>query len=182
MKMPINPLDLFRAWGMFPPWLWLLIAFVILWPVIKRLAEDWFDERRFARAGLKDIKRMSGEDFEKYLEHLFRALGYKVKRTPYQGDYGADLIVTSPDGKRFAVQAKRWRGRTVGNDALYEVLGGQAYYKCEGTIVITTSKYSEAAKRMAAETGTQLWGLNDLIAAMEKVKALQKTSHRKQAV
>jgi hypothetical protein len=36
---------------------------------------------------------MDGIDFEKRLKVMFGDLGYKVKRTPPSGNYGADLVL-----------------------------------------------------------------------------------------
>lgn len=156
------------------PFPWQFYAFIAImvvlnfgFPLAMRLWREMQEEQRFARAGLKDIKTMSGLDFEKYLERLFRNLGYQVERTPYQGDYGVDLILVHPSGKRTAVQAKRWKGKSVGVEALQQVIGGAAYHKCQETLVVTTSGYTDPAKRMAQETGTKLWGLNELVKAME---------------
>lgn len=53
-----------------PWWFYAVIAIPIVWPLIQRILSDLAEERRFARAGLSDVKRMSGRDFEKYLDHL----------------------------------------------------------------------------------------------------------------
>lgn len=36
---------------------------------------------------------MDGKDFEMFLETLLQKQGYRVQRTQYRGDYGADLIL-----------------------------------------------------------------------------------------
>lgn len=153
------------------PWqLYAFLAAAIALPLIQRLVEERIEQRRFERAGLADVKRMSWRDFEKYLAHLFRSLGYKVELTPPSGDFGVDLILTDGTGKRIAVQAKRWKNKKVGNDAVQAVVGGAAYYKCSQTIVITTSGYSDQAVKMAKETGTHLWGLKELGDRVERIR------------
>ncbi len=59
---------------------------------------DAYEKQRLAKSGIDDIDQMSGKTFEKYLEVLFEKLGYRVERTPYIGDYGADLesMLTKP--------------------------------------------------------------------------------------
>ena len=69
-----------------------------------------YDER-FTR-----IDSMSGAEFERALEELFDLLGYDVERIGGYKDNGADLVVTR-DGRRTAVQAKRW-SRPVGIEAV----------------------------------------------------------------
>lgn len=153
-----------------PWWFYAAIAVPIVWPLIERLAKELINERRFARAGLTDVKKMTGRDFENYLGHLFRGMGFKVEITPAAGDFGVDLILTDASGKRIAVQAKRWKQR-VGNEAVQAVVGGAAYYKCQETMVVTTSGYTPKAVQMARETGTRLWDVRDLADAMDKVRA-----------
>ena len=50
--------------------------------------------RRLRRSGIAEIDKMSGLEFEQYVEWLFRKLGYSVERTKYQGDFGADLVIS----------------------------------------------------------------------------------------
>lgn len=87
---------------------------IMLWPLwvflgvilfLRALFALW-EWRRLARSGIRDIDRMDGKTFEKYLQVLFMRLGFHVERTRYIGDYGADLVV-SKDGKKSIVQAKR---------------------------------------------------------------------------
>ncbi|NLO42023.1 MAG: restriction endonuclease, partial [Bacteroidales bacterium] len=49
--------------------------------------------KRLIASRIDDIDIMDGKAFEKYLEALFKKLGYRVERTRYLGDYGADLVV-----------------------------------------------------------------------------------------
>ncbi|HYF93973.1 MAG TPA: restriction endonuclease [Symbiobacteriaceae bacterium] len=155
----------------FPWWFYALFAVPIVWPLIQRLVQEIIDERRFARAGLSDIRRMSWRDFEKYLAHLFRSLGYQTEVTPPSGDYGVDVILTDGSGRRIAVQAKRWKGKKVGAPEIQKTIGGAAYYKCQQAIVVTTSGYTDQAQEMARKTGVQLWGLKELGDAMELARS-----------
>lgn len=74
--------------SLFPWWFYLTIGVLIALPLIQRLVQEVIQEHRFARAGLSDVRRMSWRDFEKYLDHLFRSLGYQTELTPPSGDYG----------------------------------------------------------------------------------------------
>jgi restriction system protein len=98
---------------------------------------------------------MSGEDFEARLLVLFRGLGYAAELTPAQGDFGADLILTR-DGVRTAVQAKR-HTRRIGNAAVQQALAGREHYGCQRAIVVTSSYFTEAARRQAASARVELW-------------------------
>lgn len=154
-----------------PWWFYAAIAVPIVWPVIQLLIRTYADERRYVRAGLSDIKKMHWRDFEKYLGHLFRSLGYQADVTSGSGDYGVDVILTDSSGRRTAVQAKHWRGRKVGAVEIQKTIGGAAYYKCQQMIVVTLSGYTNQAREMARETGVQLWGLQELGDAVELAKS-----------
>lgn len=71
---------------------------------------------KLERANIHEIDKMSGTTFERYLAQFFKKQGLQVKRTGGQGDYGADLILTSAN-KKVVVQAKRWQ-KNVGYEAI----------------------------------------------------------------
>src|SRR5947208_580350 len=73
---------------------------------------------KLAGADLHEIDRLSGEQFEQFLEILFERLGYQTEVTG-RYDQGADLILTR-EGIRTAVQAKCWK-QPVGIEAVRAV-------------------------------------------------------------
>ena len=110
---------------------------------------------------LKNIDKMNGYDFEKYIEVLCISLGYKVLRTQDSKDYGADLII-SKRGKRIAVQTKRYKSN-VGLKAVQEVVASKAMYGCNEAMVITNSFYTKPAMELAKKNNVTLWNREDLI-------------------
>ncbi|HOJ74318.1 MAG TPA: restriction endonuclease [Phycisphaerae bacterium] len=101
-----------------------------------------------------DIDHMDGTEFERYLESVFTALGYRVQHTGQSGDQGVDLIVQTATA-RVAVQAKCWQA-SVGNSAVQEVHAGKVYYQCDACAVVTNSYFTESARMLAAAVGCQL--------------------------
>jgi len=89
--------------------LWLLLGMLIVSPAALRLGFSWYERRRLARSGIWEIDRMDGLTFERFLEGLFQGLGFRVERTRFRGDYGADLLLWK-EGVRTVVQAKRGPG------------------------------------------------------------------------
>jgi len=74
--------------GLLALWqMWLFLGVIAL---IKFFFILW-EKNRLSKSGIDEIDRMDGKTFEKYLEALFEKLGYRVERTQYVGDYGADL-------------------------------------------------------------------------------------------
>jgi len=135
----------------------------LVWPVwvitgvtiAGRLLRKRYQARRFHKAGMLDVDRFTGRQFEQYLQFLFEKLGFKTTLTPPQGDFGADLILER-DGLRTAVQAKRFAG-TVGVDAVQQVVAAMPFYECNRAIVVTNSYFSQRAKDLAKANQVELW-------------------------
>ncbi|MCB0111489.1 MAG: restriction endonuclease [Caldilineaceae bacterium] len=138
-----------------PIWLFGLVMIVI------KMAMTYRKNVRLAKAGIAEIDKLGGEDFEKYLEMLFRKLGYSVKRTPYHGDFGADLVLQK-NGAQTVVQAKRYQ-RSVGVKAIQEAVAAKDYYQCDNAMVVTNSHYSQQARKLAAANKVELWDRTQLV-------------------
>lgn len=146
-------------------------AFLLMpvWPALL-LIQAWTRRRAAQRAvlpaaALGSLDVLAGEDFEVQLQHLFRRLGYRADTTPRTGDFGADLLLTGPDGQTWAVQAKRYE-RPVGVQAVQEVLGAVAFYGTHRGMVVTNRTFTPAAREMAQRTGITLWDRSELARVM----------------
>lgn len=146
---------------------WYMWVFLLVVAFIKLLIRLW-EMKRLADSGLNDIDIMDGKTFEKYLEALFKKLGYKVERTRYVGDYGADLVVRK-NGIKTVIQAKRYK-KNVGVKAIQEAVAAKGYYSCEKAMVVTNSLYTKQAVELARANDVQLWDRNDLVKALLSVK------------
>lgn len=130
---------------------WLVICVMIVGRLVRKL----YMNRRFKQAGMLDIDRLTGHQFEQYLQFLFEKLGFKTHLTPSQGDFGADLIIER-DGLRMAVQAKRFNG-TVGVGSVQQVVAAMPVYECNRAMVVTNSYFSQQAKELAKANNVELW-------------------------
>jgi restriction system protein len=147
----------------------LVQLFVLLWPLtlvaviilLFRIGAYLYRSYRLSKAGMADLDKLNGEDFERYLEILFKKLGYQVQRTPYQGDYGADLILRRGN-EQISVQAKRYN-RTVGVKAVQEAVTAKDYYSCNKAMVVTNSYFSRQARTLAKANNVELWDRNELV-------------------
>lgn len=136
-------------------------------------------ERKLMQSGIREIDVMKGEDFEEYLAVLFKKLGvYQIETTPKSKDFGADLILTNGNGRRLVIQAKRYE-RTVGVDAIQQVIGAKGYYNAQDAWVITNQDFSEGAKDLAKSTNVRLTNRNALI---ELILEAQKQTTAEQTV
>ncbi len=100
---------------------------------------------------LERIDNFSGIEFEHYIAHLLRIQGYQAEVTPPSSDKGVDVIAQK-EGRRFAVQVKRYDGK-VSQDAVMQVIAGQSYYACDVAMVVTNSHFNQNAVEYAERTG-----------------------------
>ncbi len=147
--------------------IWLLVLALAL-----RYGLPWLfahqKKKRLAASGIADIDTMDGKAFEEYLEVLFGKLGYKVERTRYVGDYGADLI-TQKDGVKTVIQAKRY-GKAVGIKAVQEAVAAKGMYGCTEAMVVTNSRFTQAAKELARANRVTLWDRDRLVDTLLRVR------------
>ena len=111
---------------------------------------------------------MDGKAFEEFLEVLFGKLGYKVERTRYVGDYGADLI-TQKDGVKTVIQAKRY-GKAVGIKAVQEAVAAKRMYGCTEAMVVTNSTFTRTAGELARANRVVLWDRDRLVEMLLSVR------------
>ncbi|NHM27696.1 restriction endonuclease [Desulfofundulus sp. TPOSR] len=118
-----------------------------------------------ARACMRLIDQMRGQDFERFLDLMFRRLGYKTILTPELKDHGADVILIDSNGRKIAVQAKklRYSKNRVGVKALGELYRGMKWYGCDGGIVITNQYFTDQAIEEARKFGIALWDRPQII-------------------
>ena len=154
----------------------LIKGFLALWPMwlvlgflyAVKLGFKIWEKHRLSKSGINEIDHMDGLTFEKYLEVLFEKLGYKVERTQYVGDYGADLITTK-DGVRTVIQAKRYKNK-VGIKAVQEAVAAKGKYKCTKAMAVTNSFYTKQAIELAWANNVELWNRDQLIKALLSIK------------
>jgi len=104
-------------------------------------------KKKYKKAGIYEIDKMTGEEFENFCKALLERYNFKVKKTKKFGDYGVDLIATN--GKRkIAIQCKRWN-RKVNIKAIQEVVAGKNYYRCNEAMVITNNFFTDNAIKLA---------------------------------
>ena len=143
---------------------WYFWSFLILIAVI-RIVYGIYQHHLLSKAGMLEIDKMTGEQFEERLQILFTNLGYEAKRTSpgkVRPDYGVDLVIKK-DGVKIAIQAKCYKKQLVGEDAIREALAGKNYYYCNKARVVTNSNYSKMAWRLARVNNVELWNRNYLI-------------------
>ncbi|MNK38770.1 Restriction endonuclease [compost metagenome] len=130
------------------------------------------------KVSIKDIDRMEdGKEFEEYLYRLFLALGYEdAYKTVSSRDFGADLVFTDRDGERNVIQAKRYaESNPVGLSAVQEIYSSMRYYGASKSIVIASSRYTEACEILAGYNGVRLIDRSELIDMIDLFKSSKHT-------
>lgn len=138
------------------PFIGLGVMLVLLW-ITKLLPDDTNKARTVRKRDVKNLPGYrNGHEYEYFVAAYLKRKGYTdVKVTRKSGDFGADVICTSPNGYRLAVQCKLYQS-PVGYRAVEEAVGGMHYYKCDGAMVVTNNTYTRQAKEAAHMMGVTL--------------------------
>ena len=115
-------------------------------------------------------ERMSGEEFEEYVQPILQRNGYKhVTLTKKSGDYGVDIIAEYK-GESYAIQCKKY-AKPVGVSAVQQAYSGCQYYECDHAVVVTNHRFTHQAVTLASNNEVELWDGDDL-------KKLKKKANR----
>lgn len=120
--------------------------------------------RIYQKIVLKDVDKMDGLDFERYVMVVLRKQGYSNIKPTEKYDYGVDIIAQK-DGIKWGIQAKRYSG-LVKASAVRQVVTGLSVYGCDRAMVITNSTFSKVAVQLAQSNNCVLvdsWILSRMI-------------------
>ncbi|MFB5192016.1 restriction endonuclease [Alicyclobacillus fastidiosus] len=113
------------------------------------------------KAGMEQIDAMEGTEFEDRMMVYFRDIGWVVTGTKRSGDYGADLVLKDPSGKRYVVQCKRYSDK-VSLAAVQEAVAAVRFYKADAAMVITNNYLTENALQLAKANDVIVWQRDEL--------------------
>jgi restriction system protein len=134
------------------PVITLLVVLVLLAGGAAWLYVRWSAERQLAEHErmVACTDGMSGPDFERYVARLMRASGYRwVSVQGGSGDMGADVIGTSPCGRRVVVQCKRYAGN-LGSPHVQRFAGtARDIHRADVALLVTTGRPTVQAREVA---------------------------------
>jgi restriction system protein len=151
-------------------WLWqqwwgkalVLLAAALLVVLVVRAAVQ-APQRRRARlqrlAALHGLLDLTPAQFEHAVAELLSATGYRdVRVSGGAGDLQADITATDPDDRRTVVQCKRYAPhRTIGSPVVQSFIGMAAvHHAAQRALIVTTARFSEPARDLAALHGVEL--------------------------
>lgn len=140
-----------------------IAVFILLFAALMSIAKSiQFKKRqRLSQSGILQVDQMSGAEFEEFLRLRYLEEGYTVRKTPYSGDYGADLILQKGTQK-IAVQAKRYKSN-VGIKAVQEISAAKQHYGANEAWVVTNSFFTKAAAELAKSNQVKLVNRDQLM-------------------
>jgi restriction system protein len=118
--------------------------------------EHQYRQARRADLKLAQLASLTPESFEEFVAEVFEALGYEVETVGGSGDEGADLRLRRRDGMLGVVQCKYHKRGVVGSPVLQKFLGTIHHTLSHKGFFVTTSTFSLAAEKFAAEHPIEL--------------------------
>ncbi|WP_337175323.1 restriction endonuclease [Paludisphaera sp.] len=112
-------------------------------------------QARRAELKLAQLTTLTPETFEEFVGELFEAMGYEVSQVGGTGDEGIDLRLARA-GLRAVVQCKYHKRGVVGSPELQKFLGTVHHAHAHKGYFVTTSTFSLAAEKFAAEHPIEL--------------------------
>jgi restriction system protein len=119
-------------------------------------AERRKQQARRADLKLAELASLSPESFVEFVAELFEVMEFEVERLGGSGDEGADLRVCRRDGLVAVVQCKYHKQAVVGSPAIQRFLGTIHHMRCHKGFFVSTSTFSLAALKFAAENPIEL--------------------------
>lgn len=107
---------------------------------------------------LHRLRWMSPAQFEQVVAALLRLRGFtEVERTGGPGDLGVDIVCVDGAGRLVAVQCKRYRATNTIQSRHVQLFVGMAFthHQCDRAIYVCTSKFTPAARKLAATHGIE---------------------------
>jgi hypothetical protein len=113
--------------------------------------QQFYTNIQQAPASVAQLLLMTPQQFEECAASVMRAAGLiNVQVTGKSGDHGIDIVAQSGNDK-IVGQCKRYHpGKKVGNADLRNFIGAMSYARAQKGWFITTSTFSEEAKRYAS--------------------------------
>ncbi|THE63896.1 restriction endonuclease [Salinadaptatus halalkaliphilus] len=118
------------------------------------------------------LDELSGYEFEDLMEDVFRKLGYEnVRQSARTADEGRDILMEEViDGQRRAVVVECKHTDTVGRPVVQKLHSAIRTYDYDGPrrgLVATTGRFTEPARKYAADLGTREDGGIELLSGTD---------------
>jgi hypothetical protein len=145
------------------------VFIIMFFIVIAGIFAIWLFRRyRWAKAGLKQVKKMSRKEFINFVNFHFMRLGYSTEKTRQAGETSADFIIKK-NNRKSAVLVVR-SNRKIGVRIVESVLSAYRFLDCSNFVVVTDNFFSDEVKEFAEENNIELWDRNKLASSIIATK------------
>ena len=127
------------------------------------------DQELIKQLDIHNVDTMHGLTFEVYVCKLLENQGYKATNLRASNDFGTDIIAAKGEDK-YSIQVKRSKN-TITRTAISDAVAGKDYYKCNKSMVVTNSRFTDSAREFAAKTGCILIGRDQLVKWIEAYRS-----------
>jgi len=115
------------------------------------------DESKLSKTSVYSFDSLSEREFERFANWLLKELGYEIHPEKYSVDSGIYLVATKNDKKLALLINNNQRNSKVSNSVILKFQEASSTYGCIGSIVLTTSYFSQQAKIDAQKFNIELW-------------------------
>ena len=109
-----------------------------------------------ATPGGNTLLSISWREFELLVGEALRRQGFSVQEAGGAGPDGGIDLVARKDGEKYLVQCKQWRSVQVGVPVVRELYGAMAAEGAVGGFVISSGRFTKAAKEFASGRNLKL--------------------------
>jgi len=152
----MNSIDLLKFIGII-----LIFSTIVCYSIVEKKKKEKKQRELLRKSGIYEVDRMTGEEFEVFLENLFQTMGCSVRKTKTSDDYGADLVIET-NSKTIVVQAKCSKDK-VGIKAVEEIVSNKSYYDADEYWAVTNNYFTVPAVKFGYSNGVCLFDKDTLI-------------------
>jgi HJR/Mrr/RecB family endonuclease len=128
------------------------------------------DESELSKTSVYSVDSLTDREFEQVTKWLLEELGYEIHQEKYSVDSGIYLLATKDD-KKLSIQLKKTlRNRKVSNSVILKSQEATSACGCTGSIVLTTSYFTQQAIVDAQEFHVDLWDRDTIDAKITDVR------------
>ncbi|MDD3734951.1 MAG: restriction endonuclease, partial [Candidatus Pacebacteria bacterium] len=162
--LPLYVIYLFALWFTNKESFWrgvfygfvVLIGLLVIAVIAKKFrlkrGAKWLSDREL----LNELRRLTPDEFERYIADLFSKLGYQTNVSGGPYDQGVDIIAEK-NGIKHYIQCKKFITREVGVGAVRDFYGALADHLANSKgYFITTNKFTLEAEKFAEDKPIEL--------------------------
>jgi HJR/Mrr/RecB family endonuclease len=128
------------------------------------------DESELSKTSVYSVDSLSEREFERFTKWLLEELGYEIHPEKYSVDSGIYLVATKNDKKVVILIKKTSRKCKVPNSVILKSQEAMVTYGCTGSIVLTTSYFTQQAIVDAKKFHVDLWDRDIIDAKITEVR------------